>query len=372
MSQHRGFETVELINKCIRELYVRFGASRIRAFSEDFRLTDADFDGEPIIRTQQLARRLAYHFKLAVSAVIVTFRSNLTVPGQVELSPSFDFFIDVHSEHRDSPKAVAAILAHEIAHIFLHQARLQLHPEYYNEVLTDTSAGFLGCGTTILNGAAQTQLDLGSSVHTSSKHFGYITLDEFGYIQAKRDFIFGLDSSQLVDSGLPLSGWNAGRSRFRWEKRQRPFRSAPLRERFMAFLHGRMPTGAPVTFACLCCAADSSTVAWQEIACPLPDMQSKLLLFCMKLQNALTTMTKYITATVIVERFIEEHSSLFIQGDNLALLLQQLAACDRETAILEREIRYREDEIRRLRFQIQQREVEIHRLRRGSWVSPHD
>ena len=74
-------------------------------------------------------------------------------------------------------------------------------------------------------------------------------------------------------------------------------------------------------------------------------------------------MTKYITAAVLVGRLIEEHGSLFVQGENLALLVQQLAACDRETAILEREISHLAAENQRVRLQIQQRDVEIYRLR---------
>jgi len=74
-------------------------------------------------------------------------------------------------------------------------------------------------------------------------------------------------------------------------------------------------------------------------------------------------MTKYITATVIVERFIEENGSLFVQGGRLALLIRQLSACDRETVTLEREISHLEAENQRLRLQIQQRDVEVYRLR---------
>ena len=73
-------------------------------------------------------------------------------------------------------------------------------------------------------------------------------------------------------------------------------------------------------------------------------------------------MTKYITAAVIVERVIEQNRSLFIQGDRLALLMEQLSACDRETAILEREVTHLDAENHRLRLQIRQRDIEIHRL----------
>ena len=67
-------------------------------------------------------------------------------------------------------------------------------------------------------------------------------------------------------------------------------------------------------------------------------------------------MTKYITATVIVERLIEEKRSLFIQGDKLELLIRQLSACDRETAILEREVSQLKAENHRLRIQIRERD----------------
>ena len=74
-------------------------------------------------------------------------------------------------------------------------------------------------------------------------------------------------------------------------------------------------------------------------------------------------MIKYITAAVIVEGLIEENRSLVVQGDRLALLIRQLSACDRETATLEREISHLVAENQSLRLQIQQRDVEIYRLR---------
>lgn len=76
-------------------------------------------------------------------------------------------------------------------------------------------------------------------------------------------------------------------------------------------------------------------------------------------------MTKYITATVVVETLLDENRALFVQGDKLSLLIEQLSACDRETVILEREIRHLETEIQRLRLKIQQRDLEIYRLQAG-------
>jgi len=70
-------------------------------------------------------------------------------------------------------------------------------------------------------------------------------------------------------------------------------------------------------------------------------------------------MTRWITATVVVERLIEENRSLFVQGDRLSLVMTQLSACDREVAILERKIKYLEAVTQRLRVEIRRRDVEI-------------
>jgi hypothetical protein len=74
-------------------------------------------------------------------------------------------------------------------------------------------------------------------------------------------------------------------------------------------------------------------------------------------------MNRYITASVVVETFVEERRSLFVQGERLALLLEQLTACDRETTTLESEKRHIEAENRSLRLRIQQLNDEIRRLR---------
>ncbi len=74
-------------------------------------------------------------------------------------------------------------------------------------------------------------------------------------------------------------------------------------------------------------------------------------------------MTKYITAAVVVEGLLDENRSLLVQGHKLFLLMEHLSACDHETVILERETSHLESEIQKLRLQIQQRDVEIYRLR---------
>src|SRR5258708_32749731 len=118
MSKTRGFSNIDLITLSLRELFLRLTPVRIRQFANNFELTrrENDRSDDPIIRVQKIARRFAAHYRISVSAVIVTFRSDLYVPGRVELSPASEFFVELHNDHRDAIKPTLAILAHEVAH----------------------------------------------------------------------------------------------------------------------------------------------------------------------------------------------------------------------------------------------------------------
>ena len=74
-------------------------------------------------------------------------------------------------------------------------------------------------------------------------------------------------------------------------------------------------------------------------------------------------MTRFITACVVVETFIQNRRSLAVEGENLARLFNQLAACDRETRNLEYEKRQLESDNLRLRIRIEQLNNEVRRLR---------
>jgi hypothetical protein len=126
MSQH-GYPNLKVVNESIRLLYRSLNPARVKGFKDDLPPERA-FDGswsDPALSTQRLARNIAIHFRLAVRSIVVTFSSGLPMPGRVELSNSSDFFsdffIEIHTDHHSQPECVAAILAHEIAHIFLYQ-----------------------------------------------------------------------------------------------------------------------------------------------------------------------------------------------------------------------------------------------------------
>jgi predicted SprT family Zn-dependent metalloprotease len=260
MASTRGFANLQTIRRAINELYRGFGPRHLNSYPESFSLGAfaSDLRNDPVIGTQRLAKRIASHYRLPVTTVIVTFSSALKTPGRVELSSTNEFFVEVQSQHRYEPKAIAAILAHEVAHIFLHRCGVRLAGEFANEVLTDTTAVYVGFGPTILNAFTENKSYLpGNVVETRTHHFGYLTLDEFGYIIAKRDRLYHTDSTARIDSGMPADAFRAGRSCFQRELRHRPFRNRPWYQRIFSqpSPNGRSQTTLikPITFFCACC-----------------------------------------------------------------------------------------------------------------------
>jgi hypothetical protein len=260
MPSIRGFEHIHVIAKAIHELYREFGPQHLKSYRDTFLLgTSADdLRRDPLIGTQYLAKRIAAYYRLPVTKVIVTFSGSLKPPGRVELSQSNEFFVELQSQYRFATNAVAAILAHEVAHIFLHRCGVGFADEFENEVLTDTTAVYVGFGPTILNAVSQTQSYLPNNVvQTRMHYFGYLTLDEFGYILAKRDAIWGADSASKIDSGISTEAFECGRSRYEGELRYRPFVVRPWHQRLTHWMSGGGAFSSkvfrPITFTCPCC-----------------------------------------------------------------------------------------------------------------------
>ena len=260
MASTRGFENLHLIGNSLQALYRAFGPKHLKSFNENFVLGSSadDILREPIIGTQHLAKRIAGHYRLPVTTVIVTFSSSLQPPGRVELSHSNEFFVELQSQFRSTPKAIAAVLAHEVAHIFLHRCGVRFPVEFENEVLTDTTAIYVGFGPTIMNAATETTSHLPNNViQTRTHHFGYLTLDEFGYILAKRDSLYGLDSTPMIDSGIASTTFVCGHAHNQRQLRARPFVTRPWHQRLFHSLSGNGSSPSkviqPFIFNCPCC-----------------------------------------------------------------------------------------------------------------------
>ena len=221
----RGFSNISLINLSLRALFSRLSPERIHRFGIDFSLTAEELKSsdDPIIWVQKLARRYADHYGLLTSGVVVAFRSDLKAPGCVELSASSEFFVDLRSDLRNSRDEINAILAHEITHIFLYRAGIQLEPTFTNEVLTDTTALFLGCGAAILNAASVKTRTVGNEFISNARKLGYLSVDEFGYVLAKRERYFNKKKNLNIINGLPQWGYQAGRRRLKSELNNPPY-----------------------------------------------------------------------------------------------------------------------------------------------------
>ena len=155
MDTRKDFENILMVNKAIHYIYRALGAGYVRGFSETFYFNSNDIPRDNVIGAQYLAKKIANHYRLPVKAVVVTFTSSLKQPAIVELSSSDEFFVELQHKYRSDTKSIAAILAHEIAHIFLHKSNIRFPVELDNEILTDTVAVYFGFGPTILNAATQ-------------------------------------------------------------------------------------------------------------------------------------------------------------------------------------------------------------------------
>lgn len=258
-SEARGFPNLDLVNRSLFVLFSKLTPDLIRPFTSTFELTRRENNAkeDPVIRAQKIARRLVDHYRLSASNVIVSFRSDIVVPARVELSSASECFVNIHSDHRNDVQTTVALLAHEVAHIFLHRAGIRLEPTFHNEVLTDTTAVFLGCGPVILNGTTEKTTYSGSVTTTRVTKYGYLTVDEFGYVQAKREAFFCVAPTKKINFGISRLGYVTGRRRFKSQLREPPFAPPSLVLRCLNVLGLRKASNGDmkqqITFACGCC-----------------------------------------------------------------------------------------------------------------------
>jgi hypothetical protein len=128
-------------------------------------------------------------------------------PGRVELTPEDDYLVDLQTKYRNNHRDIAAVLAHEVTHVFLHRHGIRFPDTLENELLTDTAAVYLGVGWLCLN-AYRVTVDRQERyispnmrevrTTTTEERLGYLTSDEFGYVLGKRSLAFG----ETVDSSI--------------------------------------------------------------------------------------------------------------------------------------------------------------------------
>ena len=256
MSGLHGFANVETIKKAITHLYTQLGAAHINSYQSDFGALaeNSRYSGDLMLATQKLASDIASHYRLPITTVIVNYSATLTSPGRVELGLGNEFFVELHAKYRSKLNAVAGILAHEITHIFLHRLGASWQDQKTNEILTDTTASYLGFGVTILNATNYSNKIAGKPTETTLEYFGYLSPDEFGYLLARRDDAFNLNSRGKIGRPQWRKAYDNGLRKMRREQNKRPFLPRPWYEKFFTQLIKRKVSAADkVKLECLKC-----------------------------------------------------------------------------------------------------------------------
>ena len=256
MSGPHGLANVETIKKAITHLYTHFGSAHINSYQSDFGALaeDTRYSGDMIVATQKLASDIASHYRLPITTVIVNYSSTLSSPGRVELGRGNEFFVELHANYRSKLNAVAGILAHEIAHIFLHRLGASWEDQKTNEILTDTTAVYLGFGVTIMNATIYLTKNAGKSTEITREYFGYLSPDEFGYLLARRDDAFNLNSRGKIGQPQWIKAYDNGLRKMRCEQNKRPFLPRPWYEKIFTYLVNRkVSVPDKVKLECLKC-----------------------------------------------------------------------------------------------------------------------
>ena len=243
------FKNIQAINANIGSLYRTIGAPLVPNFKNDLVIDNSCYHGDTATSTRNIAKQIANFLGLPQIRVMVTFAQNLGAPGRVQLSPGDTFFIEIDQKYMYSINLVAGILAHEIAHIYLFKHNLRRENTFENEVLTDTTAAFLGCAGLVLNSSYEETSY--SNDQTDVRWFGYITQYEFGYISAKREFLLKQESSAAMMYGRSREFFDDGKSHF-LKSLGRPYVKRSALGNLAYRLKSRLRTGSMV-FSCLCC-----------------------------------------------------------------------------------------------------------------------
>jgi len=180
---------------------------------------------------QRIANNLGEHLGLPRGTTVVSFQQ-MSGPAHVLLGPRPPFRIELNQKYKVEHLDVAAVLAHEISHVFLHVNGISCPDTNENEILTDTAAAFLGIGWPCMNAHRTYQYTIdrpsgfGSrSLETtfSEESLGYITPEEFGYVIGKRSIITGVKICSKIDKGAARASFTKG-----LELAKSEFRSPPL------------------------------------------------------------------------------------------------------------------------------------------------
>jgi hypothetical protein len=193
LTDPRAFARIDAIQDSIRELYAKLSGAAVKSYAANHTpLQPTTSRGQdPIIEAEQMARAISRHLRMTDVQLIVSFKKigdegQLTPAAEVKLGDGPDYFITLNPRYRNDRRDTAAVLAHEVMHIFLHRSGIRFADRIRNEILTDTASVYLGTGWLALNAHRMSTTYSGNTSTTSTQTLGYVSPEELGYILAKR------------------------------------------------------------------------------------------------------------------------------------------------------------------------------------------
>ncbi len=189
ISYGRGFRNVDVVARSLRRLLAAEAKERLPERPAEQWSLDAQYDaGNALISVQRLARSVAEAFGFDAGTIVVRFDEKMVAAGEVEYEPGSGFFIAVNKEFARRPRVLVAILAHEVAHIFLATHGLVPDNRFDNEIMTDVAAALWGFGAAMIECHQTRFVYAGEFAQTGRREMtdlGYITPDECAYVLAK-------------------------------------------------------------------------------------------------------------------------------------------------------------------------------------------
>ncbi|WP_392669731.1 hypothetical protein [Streptomyces sp. LN785] len=200
-----GFPHLDTVRSAITALYRRLSHDGVRSYAPSLVPADAAFsDADDLhLGAQRVARAMVQHLHLPDARMIVGFRA-MEHAGSVELAAGPEYFIELNDRFRTHRRDIGAALSHEVTHVLLHRLGLEFPGTRANEILTDTAAAYLGAGWLLLDAFREDA--------ASSQKLGYLTPEEFGYVLAKRAFVFDEDPSPWFTSPQAYTAYGKGRA----------------------------------------------------------------------------------------------------------------------------------------------------------------
>lgn len=220
-----------MIQDSIRELYAKLSGATVKSYAANhIPLHPMTLRGQdPIIEAEQMARTISRHLGMTEVQLIVSFKKisahgQLSPAAEVKLGTGPDFFITLDPRYRNDRRDIAAVLAHEVMHIFLHRSGIRFEDRIKNEILTDTASVYLSTGWLSLNAHRISTTYSGNTSTTSTQTLGYVSPEELGYILAKR----ALACDENIE--VRLSGDNAVRHAYQagYRRAVDDYQRAPL------------------------------------------------------------------------------------------------------------------------------------------------